>query len=499
MWLQLALLVASVFALYFFLKPRRPKNFPPGPPGYPIIGSIPYLMKLDSTITGGMTKMGENFGPVSSAFMGKNRAIIVNGWDAVKQVLFREEFSGRPPFIFTVDPKRNYALGLMFVTYNELWKTQRRFTLRRLRDWGFGKTTLEGMIQEEIQDLLEETDNKIKLSNGIMSVSDAFGIPVINILWAVMAGKRYKHDDEKLKEMLRRIFESFRSQTYVNNLINDYPFLQHVPGFSGSFNQFMKTKAHTEEFVEEAIDEHLKTRDPLNPRDFLDDYITEMEKETKNPSTTFFREQLVALTMDIFNAGAESTSNTIAFGLLYMILHPDVQEKVVQEIHEVVGKDRIPSYEDRTSMHYTEAVLLELMRIATITPLTVPHYTMEDTTLNGFNIPKDTLVITNLDSVNMDKAIWGDPENFRPERYLTKEGKFVKPEQAVQFGLGKRACLGESLARMNYFLVFTSMVQRYRFAVVPGEGKPSTVPVQGFTLAPQPFSALLIPRNQNNS
>jgi cytochrome P450 len=427
--------------------------------------------------------------------MGSKRAIAVNGWEAVKEVLNKDEFSGRPDFFVFRDEKLKTILGIMFATNNDLWKTQRRFALRRLRDWGFGKITLEGLIQEEIQETCEEMDEKVKENKGIVPIANAFGVPVINILWAVVAGKRFSHDDDKLKELLRRINESFRTQSHANNLINEYPFLRHLPYFSADWQKLIAARDHTKDFIQEAIDEHIKTRDPLNPRDFLDDFLHEMEKEKNNANTTFFRDQLVTLVLDIFNAGAESTSNTIAFGLLYMILYPDVQEKVYREIQEVVGSDRIPSFEDRTRMHYTEAVLLELLRYATITPQAVPHYTVTDTTLNGYDIPKDTLVFVSLDSVNFDKTVWGDPENFRPERYLDSEGKFVKPEQTVQFGLGKRVCIGYSLARMNYFLMFTSMIQRYRFGVVPGQAKPSTEPLPGFTFAPKPFSALLTPRN----
>lgn len=87
------------------------------------------------------------------------------------------------------------------------------------------------------------------------------------------------------------------------------------------------------------------------------------------------------------------------------------------------------------SMPYTEAVIRETLRYETLTPFGVIHKTMKDTTLGGFNVPKDTLAITNLDELNHDPDFWGDPENFRPERFLAKDGQLGKDFTFV-FGLG---------------------------------------------------------------
>lgn len=105
------------------------------------------------------------------------------------------------------------------------------------------------------------------------------------------------------------------------------------------------------------------------------------------------------------------------------------------------------------------------------------------------------MLIICLYSLLQDKEHWGDPENFRPERFLNEHGKFVKDEWMLAFGTGKRVCLGEVLARSTFFLFFTSLFQEFTFSIPAGDPKPTTVPLSGITITPQPFRVKAIKRN----
>ena len=121
-----------------------------------------------------------------------------------------------------------------------------------------------------------------------------------------------------------------------------------------------------------------------------------------------------------------------------MALYPEVQGKVQAEIDENVGRSRLPRELDRPSLPYTGAVIQEIMRSQPITPLGVPHRATQDFTLNGFKIPNDTLMFTNLYAVHHDAQNFQDPEEFRPERFLSEDGKTVlKPKFLIPFGIGK--------------------------------------------------------------
>jgi cytochrome P450 len=164
-----------------------------------------------------------------------------------------------------------------------------------------------------------------------------------------------------------------------------------------------------------------------------------------------------------------------------------VQDKCFKEICDVIGAQRQPSLSDRPKMVYLEATIMEVLRKADITPVGVPHATACDVTFQGHFIPKGTLVMLNHTSVLLDPAIWGDPENFRPERFIGPDGKLTKTEEFMPFGLGRRVCLGESLARMELFLYLCCMVQRFHFLPEDPDHLPSLEGVVSNLHFPVPF------------
>ncbi|KAJ9598796.1 hypothetical protein L9F63_026670, partial [Diploptera punctata] len=222
-------------------------------------------------------------------------------------------------------------------------------------------------------------------------------------------------------------------------------------------------------------------------RDFMDAYLKEMNIQETNPDTTFTEEGLITICLDLFAAGGETTTSSIEFTLMYMVLYPEVQKAVHKELDAVVGQNRRPTLEDRPNLHYVEAVLTELLRVCSIAPFTPPHRTTKDTQINGYSIPKNTSIAICIYSLFQDKEHWGDPEVFRPERFLNSEGKYVKDDWMIPFGAGKRVCLGEVLARSTVFLFFTTLLHEFIFSVPEGDPPPSEIPLSGFTIAPQPF------------
>lgn len=220
------------------------------------------------------------------------------------------------------------------------------------------------------------------------------------------------------------------------------------------------------------------------------------EKKSNNPDSSFYgsegeMNQLIVL-LDLFVAGAETSSSILQWAMLYMIIWPEVQAKVQEEIDSVIGSSRIPSLEDKPNMIYTEAVLCEIHRFCTLVPFSVYHSTLADTKFAGYKIPKDTCIFANMRDAHHDKEYWGDPENFRPERFIEKNGnKIIKHEAFMPFSTGKRICLGESLAKDTFFLFFTYLLQRFRFQKVPGATLSIQPNAKTFIVAPKPYEIII--------
>ena len=165
--------------------------------------------------------------------------------------------------------------------------------------------------------------------------------------------------------------------------------------------------------------------------------------------------------MDLFSAGSETTATTLAWAVCFMIIHPDVQRRVQQEIDEVLG-DRTPTLDDRGRsiqkfieatvpkainfrLCFTEATIMEIQRLGSIAPQAVPHRTLADINVRGYKIPKNTFVFSMLYYIMRDPDYWKDPEVFSPERFLDYNGRVIKEERFIPFGVGKISRSNEEL------------------------------------------------------
>jgi len=148
-------------------------------------------------------------------------------------------------------------------------------------------------------------------------------------------------------------------------------------------------------------------------------------------------------------------------------------------------------------MPYVSATVLEVLRKSSLIPLGVPHSALTDVDFHGFTIPKGAIIIANLYDVHYDKAIWGDPEVFCPERFLTSDGKGMDKQHSIiaPFGIGRRQCLGETLARNNIFLFLASLFQT--FNIKEPVGAPVVKESTGFFRFPPEFKVVFEERQGN--
>jgi cytochrome P450 len=145
---------------------------------------------------------------------------------------------------------------------------------------------------------------------------------------------------------------------------------------------------------------------------------------------------------DLFAAGMETTSTTLCWIIIYLLHHPQVQDKCYQEIVQAVGTGRQPRIQDKTLLPYLEATVMETQRLANLVPLGIQHSVSRDVVFHGYLIPQNAIIFSLMSSVLHDEKIWPSPNEFRPERFLDKDGKLTRPEEFIPFSLGK-----------NFFLV----------------------------------------------
>ena len=133
-----------------------------------------------------------------------------------------------------------------------------------------------------------------------------------------------------------------------------------------------------------------------------------------------------------------------------MAMYPDIQRRVQAEIDSVVPEGRLPSLQDRSKLVYTEAVMCEVFRWATILPFALAHAVSETFDYQGYTFPKKTLLLYNVWGVHRNPEVWNEPNRFNPERFLDTTGKINKnlTEHVIPFGVGKR--LDRTINRDRY-------------------------------------------------
>ncbi|XP_043243988.1 methyl farnesoate epoxidase-like [Amphibalanus amphitrite] len=490
MWTAVVFFVVLLVTYLWVTRPKRPPNFPPGPPTFLIFGNVidlvrtasndfqKHLNRLRSEHKSDIIGMVDPFG---------QPLVYVFGGELVKEAGNITELTGRPE-LFTVMYLSEMKRAGIFFNEGPLWQEQRRFALKHLRDLGMGKSVLNTMIADEYalfaEHLKKVVGQEVKANNLFITV-------VLNIIWKMVASRRFDYDDPE-RQRLQDIVTEFTQITGPQNILFLFPSARFVAPESSGFNKIKVYHSAMQGLFGPCIAEHRATLDPSHPRDFIDAFLIESQRPDAE-KRGFDENNLRTLCLDFFIAGSETTSLSMTWALLLMVLYPDVQAKVQAELDEVVGEGRLPSYEDRPRLPYTEAVMTEIWRYTSFVPLAVPHRSsVGPAQLGGYTLPKDTTVMIHLQSAHHDRGHWGDPDVFRPERFIGEDGKFRKDDYFVPFGLGKRACLGESMARTEFFTFLSCMLHQFHVRLPKGAKKPSTEVRQfAIFLQPDDFNVIL--------
>lgn len=152
--------------------------------------------------------------------------------------------------------------------------------------------------------------------------------------------------------------------------------------------------------------------------------------------STSTEDQLLKLIGDLFVGGTETTATTLRWTLVFLVHHPEVQERMYSEIMTTLNGRTQLSVLDQRQMPFTSAVTMESQRLGDIAPFSLPHSNTEPVRIGSYVIPAGTLVIPNVNSVHLDPKLWANPSEFRPDRFLSDDGSLVKNSALMPFFIG---------------------------------------------------------------
>ncbi|XP_018424945.1 PREDICTED: cytochrome P450 2C23-like [Nanorana parkeri] len=403
-------------------------------------------------------QISKKYGPVCTVYFGSRPTIVVTGYQALKEVFtdYGDTFLNRgsmPVFdrLFKFE-------GLSF-SNGDTWRQLRQFTMQTLRDFGMGRKSLEDPILEEAHHIVKHFRS---LKEEPFEPSTTLTCASSNIIAKILTGTRFGYNDKEWMEILRKSHKAFHIISSVWGQLYDlFPTIMNC--LPGPHRNIFTLLAPLEDELMKTIKLHQETLDPACPRDYIDCFLIRMRQEEKNVGvkTPFTVINLKASIYDMFLGGTESTAVTVNYGYLILIKHPELQEKIHEEIDQVIGQAREPRGEDRSQMPYMNALVHEIQRYSDIFPLGFARATSRDITFHGYNIPKGTNVFPMLTTALRDPAHFETPGEFNIKHFLDENDKFKKNNAFLPFAAGKRACIAESLVRLQLFLFFTITLQKF--------------------------------------
>lgn len=390
--------------------------------------------------------------------MGKDRIVVISGKDAIRKFYNMPELDGRPDGFFFRVRSFDKRLGLVFVD-GQFHAEQRTFVMRALKQLGFGLNAMAIKVEHEAAEMVRFFRLKADRGDSVL-MNDSFDVSMVNLIWTMIAGYRSNLDDERLNSLKRYIHESFHIIDLSGGILNQFPAIRHLFPTASGFRPLVDALKPLWQFLGDSISEIAEGYDrSTDPKSLIEYFLREMEVTSpENKGSTFIADQLLCMCLDLFQAGTETTSNTLVFGLIYMLNYPRVAQKMREELDSVVGKDNLPTIQHRSQLPYTICVVNEILRLSTVAPLALIHRALKDVAFGEYIIRKDTLALVSIHSLHMDRDYWKDPEVFRPERFMNAEGEIIKHEfYFLPFGHGE--CRGSYELNNQLFHSFYAYFQ----------------------------------------
>lgn len=210
---------------------------------------------------------------------------------------------------------------------------------------------------------------------------------------------------------------------------------------------------------------------------------TDSKKANKMKSSSKLSKRYMRdIIMSFFIAGRDTTACTLSFTFLILAQHPEIQEKLYEEIISHSIKGDFITIDEMKGMDYLDGVIRESLRLFPPVPSDSKQAAQDDVLPDGTVVPKGCVVAFEVYSMGRDEKLWSNPERVEPERWFLRDGR-RRPTQYEfpVFQAGPRICLGKDLALYEAKMVTTELLRRYRFELA--EALPNPVYAPSITLS----------------
>uniref|UniRef100_A0A0A8YQR0 flavonoid 3'-monooxygenase n=1 Tax=Arundo donax TaxID=35708 RepID=A0A0A8YQR0_ARUDO len=503
--LLLSTLAVSVAVCYvLFLRAgnaaaRRCAPLPPGPRGWPVLGNLPQLGGKTHQTLHEMTRV---YGPLLRLRFGSSNVVVAGSAAVAEQFLRAHDanFSCRPPNSGGEHMAYNYQ-DVVFAPYGPRWRAMRKvcavnlFSARALDDL---RAVREREAALMVRSLVGQASSAAEPA---VALGKAVNVCTTNALSRAAVGRRvFAASDESAREFKEIVLEVMQVGGVLN--VGDFvPALRWLDP-QGVVAKMKKLHRRFDDMMNGIIAERRAGVMPAaeEGKDLLG-LLLEMVQEERplagGEEDRITDTDIKALILNLFVAGTDTTSTIVEWSLAELIRHPDILKQAQEELDAVVGRGRLVSEADLPRLTFFNAVIKETFRLHPSTPLSLPRIAAEECEVAGYRIPKGTELLVNVWGIAHDPALWPDPLEYRPPRFLPggshadvdlKGGHFG----LIPFGAGRRICAGLSWGLRMVTLTSATLVHAFNWELPMGQTPDKLNMEEAFTLLLQRAVPLVV-------
>lgn len=470
----LLIIPISLITLFlgYTLYQRLRFKLPPGPRPWPVVGNLYDIKPVRFRC---FAEWAQSYGPIISVWFGSTLNVIVSNSELAKEVLkendqhLADRHRSRSAAKFSRDGKdliwADYGphyVKVRKVCTLELFSPKRLEALRPIR---------EDEVTAMVESIYKDCTSTENLGKAIL-VKKYLGAVAFNNITRLAFGKRFVNSEGVTDD------QGVEFKAIVSNGLKlgaSLAMAEHIPWLRWMFpleeEAFAKHGARRDRLTRAIMEEHSEARKKSGgaKQHFVDALLTLQDKYDLSEDT------IIGLLWDMITAGMDTTAISVEWAMAELIRNPRVQQKAQEELDKVIGLERVMTEADFSSLPYLQCVAKEALRLHPPTPLMLPHRASANVKVGGYDIPKGSNVHVNVWAVARDPAVWKDPSEFRPERFLEEDVDMKGHDfRLLPFGAGRRVCPG---AQLGINLV-TSMLGHllHHFDWTPPEGmKPEEI------------------------
>ncbi|XP_062026621.1 cytochrome P450 71AP13-like [Rosa rugosa] len=460
--LAFSFLIVLLTFLFNYSSRKRKLKLPPSPPKLPVVGN---LHQLGNQPHLSLRSLAQKYGPIIYLQLGEIPTVVVSSARVAKEVLKTHDLalSSRPQ-IFSAKHLFYNCTDVVFSPYGAYWRHIRKICIlellsaKRVQSFSHAR-------EEEVARLARRVAESYP---GTTNLSKLLGLYANDILCRVAFGRDFSGGGEYDQHDFQKMLEEYQELLGGFSIGDFFPSMEFLHTLTGMKSRLQDTFGRFDKLFDQILTEHLNPKREKEEHKDLVDVLLEIQKE-ETADMPLTMDNVKAIILDMFAAGTDTTFITLDWGMTELLMNPKVLKKAQAEVRGVVGEKRVVLEGDLHQLDYLKAVIKEIFRLHPPAPVLVPRESMEDVTIDGYDILAKTRIFVNAWAIGRDPESWENPEKFEPERFMGSTIDFKGQDfELLPFGAGRRGCPAVTFSTASIELALAQLLHSFDWELPAG-------------------------------